>query len=78
MLSTVLFTAVLAACLLCVWIAHGEADKARAAVHEVRALKGAIMANTASIESLLTQHQKLRGSFYAFKAAVEDGLSAAE
>lgn len=73
MLFTALSTLLAIVCGLCAWIALRASERAEAASLDIRQSKGLIVANTASCDSLLTQLQKLRGSFFAFKAAIEDG-----
>jgi hypothetical protein len=68
-LSTVLCTVAAVVAVWCAVVARQEAQRCEAFAGRLRAATGRITALEGSLDSLQTQVQKLRGTFYAYKAA---------
>jgi len=72
-LLTGLFTALTAFALFFAITARPEARRCEMHANRLRACIGRITSMEGTLDSLTQQLQKLRGQFYAFKSAVEDG-----
>jgi len=75
MLSTALSTGLLLLCIACVVACYVHLDEVRKIQHRLGTMRSAVTGNTAELEGLKAQVQKLRGQFFAFKQAFEDGPS---
>lgn len=68
---TVVALAVLASCIFCAYMAYTFVQRCETVANRLRASTGRITGLEGSVDSLTQQLQKLRGTFYAFKAAAE-------
>jgi len=73
MLSTALSTGLLLLCGACVLACYLHLDQVRKIEHRLTSLRTLVSSTAAELDNLRMQVQKLRGQFFAFKQAVEDG-----